>query len=107
MKRVYVKERSNAIINRLNKTKVEKTGVDFYSEKLADQKEKQRLARNEAKEREAKARDEREALRKAAEERDYARIMVEDDMVSNLDRYAQHRTESGEIDVDAAEEDFM
>lgn len=43
VKRVFVQTRVNAIVNRLNKTKVEKNNVDFEQEKVQHEKKKRSL----------------------------------------------------------------
>lgn len=105
MKRHYVKERANEVVNRLYKTKVEKSDVDFYAEKLAYTKETSRIARNEAKRTEAERQRLAAERKRDAEARSYDRIMSPDEMVTNHDRYK--RTADGNVDVEAAEEDFM
>ncbi|KAI8805679.1 hypothetical protein BJ742DRAFT_712147 [Cladochytrium replicatum] len=82
VKKVFVEARINAIVNRLNKTRLEQY-PDLAGEKLA----RQRQVRNEKKAEEKKKRKEEEEriaqLRKEKEENSYDRVMDEKYMRSN------------------------
>merc|ERR1712203_1096009 len=84
VKKIRLAARDNAIVNRLNKTKMEKQ-VDFRAEREGRDKrerdEKKRLFKNleEAKKQEEKEREE------AAKLRSYSNLMTEDNMKSNKD----------------------
>lgn len=87
VKKIHVPVRQNPIINRLNKTRVEKF-PDLHAEREADRKEKrkaERIAREtqKANDREEKAR--REQLR-WQKDHAYDDVMREENMVSNQDR---------------------
>ena len=76
--------RDNAIVNRLNKTKVEKQ-VDFRAEREGrDRQEREDKKRQFKKEEDAK-KDEEKARQAAAELRSYSNLMTEDNMSSNKD----------------------
>ena len=97
VKKVHVPARQNPIVNRLNKTRVEKS-PDFRAEKEADLKEKRKSERLKREEHKAKDREEkkrREEL-KWQKEHAYDDLMNEDNMVSNQDR-----------DPNFYEDDFM
>ena len=86
VRKIHVAVRQNPIVNRLNKTKVEKY-PDLYAEREADQREKrkaERIAREEqkAKDREEKAERERKKWQK---DHAYDDIFQEEHMVSNQD----------------------
>lgn len=83
-KKILVPVRQNAIINRLNKTKVEQF-PDLYAEREEDLKEKrkvERIAREERKRAEKKELEEREAKR-YQKDHAYDDIMNEDDIAAN------------------------
>merc|ERR1711915_972144 len=69
VKKIRLASRDNAIVNRLNKTKVEKQ-VDFRAER----ENRDKLEREEKKQRKAEA-----------ELRSYSNLMVEENMTSNRD----------------------
>lgn len=97
VKKVHVTVRQNPIVNRLNKTRVEKY-PDLRAEKEADEKEKrkaERINREEQKARERKEKAEREALR-YQKDHAYDELMREEHMVSNQD-----------VDSNYYEDDFM
>jgi hypothetical protein len=97
VRKIHVPARTNAIVNRLNKTKVEKY-PDLRAEREADQKEKRKVERIEREKRKAEEREEkaeRERL-KWAKDHAYDDIMREEEMVSNE-----------QVDPDRWEEDFM
>ena len=77
VKRVHVSTRVNGIINRLNKTKIEKTIVDLEQEKIEHEKELNRLKRSIAVQR-AKEEQEVQAQRKADQEaRSYDKLFAQ------------------------------
>ena len=83
-KKILVPVRQNAIINRLNKTKVEKF-PDLYAEREEDLRAKrkvERIAREERKRAEKKELEEREAKR-YQKDHAYDDIMNEDDIAAN------------------------
>jgi hypothetical protein len=83
-KKILVPVRQNAIINRLNKTKVEKF-PDLHAEREEDLREKrrvERIAREEKKHAEKKEREEREAKR-YQKDHAYDDIMNEEDIAAN------------------------
>lgn len=89
VKKVHVKERQNAIVNRLNKTRVEKF-PDLREEREADQREKrkaERLQRESAKASEREEKKRREELR-YQKDHAYDDLFREENMVSNEDRGA-------------------
>lgn len=97
VKKIHVPVRENAIVNRLNKTRVEKF-PDLRAEKEADLKEKrkvERLAREAQKARDRDEKAEREQLR-WQKDHAYDDMMREENMVSNQDR-----------DASFYEDDFM
>ena len=76
--------RDNAIVNRLNKTKVEKQ-VDFRAEREnRDKLEREDKKRQFKKEEDAKKEEEKER-KAAAEMRSYSNLMTEEKMTSNRD----------------------
>jgi NFACT protein RNA binding domain len=88
-KKILVTVRQNAIINRLNKTKIEKF-PDLHAEREEDLQEKrkvERMAREEKKRAEKKEREERE-LKRYQKDHAYDDIMNEEDIAasSNQDR---------------------
>ena len=88
-KKILVRSRENPIINRLNKTRIEKF-PDLRAEREEDLKEKQkveRIAREEKKRADKKEKEEREA-KKYQKDHAYDELMNEDDMAmnSNQDR---------------------
>merc|ERR1719167_1872451 len=83
VKKIRLASRDNAIVNRLNKTKVEKQ-VDFRAER----ENRDKLEREDKKRQFKKEEDARkeEKKRKAdAELRSYSNLMVEENMTSNRD----------------------
>ena len=97
VKKLHVPVRQNPIVNRLNKTRVEKF-PDLRAEKEADQKEKrkvERIKREESKAQDRKEKAEREALR-YQKDHAYDDIMREENMRSNED-----------ADPNFYEDDFM
>ena len=97
VKKILVPVRQNAIINRLDKTKVEKF-PDLRAEKEEDLRGKrkaERLKREEEKKKEREEMREREAKR-YQKDHAYDEMMSQGEMISNRDR-----------DPDFWEEDFM
>jgi len=94
-----VERKSNEIVNRLNKTKVERN-----PDLLAEREEKLAAERVEKKKQqkefERQDKQTQEDKKRQAEARSYERVFKPAKMTSN----AQH---SGDVDVNTAEEDFM
>lgn len=88
VKKVHVEQRENAIVNRLNKTRVEKF-PDFRAEREADQKEKRKAERIQREEQKAKDREEKKRREELRYQKDHAYddIMREDNMQSNEDGF--------------------
>lgn len=96
VKKVHIPARVNAIVNRLNKTKVEKF-PDLQAEKIEYAKEKNQEARKAFAERQKKEKAEAEAYKKAKWEKEHAY----EDMFSedNLNKTSnQNRSENWEDD---------
>lgn len=89
VKKVHVPARENAIVNRLNKTKVEKF-PDLRAEREVDQREKRKVERIAREQQKAKDRDEKRQREDLRWQKDHAYddLMREDEMVSNQDRDA-------------------
>lgn len=89
VKKIHVPTRQNPIVNRLNKTKVEKF-PDFRAEREAEQREKRKKERIQREEEKAKDREEKKRRDELRWQKDHAydEIMREEDMVSNQDRDA-------------------
>jgi hypothetical protein len=89
VKKVHVPSRQNPIVNRLNKTRVEKF-PDLRAEREADQREKRKVERLKREEQKAKDRDEKKRRDDLRWQKDHAYddLMREEDMVSNQDRNA-------------------
>ncbi|KAH9445235.1 hypothetical protein Pst134EA_031557 [Puccinia striiformis f. sp. tritici] len=100
VKRVHVSTRVNGIINRLNKTKIEKTIVDLEQEKIEHEKELNRLKRSIAAQR-AKEEQEVQAQRKAElEARSY------DKLFAQLDT-EDYRDKGEKVEGFDSDDDFM
>lgn len=97
VKKVHVPVRQNAIVNRLNKTKVEKF-PDLREEREADQKEKRKAERIRLEEQKAKDRQEKLDREKKKWQKDHAYddLFQEENMISNQER-----------DASFYEDDFM
>lgn len=97
VKKLLVPARENAIVNRLNKTKVEKS-PDLRAEREADQREKRKAERMKREEQKAKERDEKREREELRWQKDHAYddLMQEENMVSNQER-----------DASFYEDDFM
>lgn len=89
VKKVHVPVRQNAIVNRLNKTKVEKF-PDLREEREADQKEKRKAERIRLEEQKAKDRQEKLDREKKKWQKDHAYddLFQEENMISNQERDA-------------------
>lgn len=89
VKKVHVPVRQNVIVNRLNKTRVEKF-PDLRAEKEADQKEKRKAERIRLEEQKAKDRQEKVEREQKKWQKDHAYddMFQEENMVSNQDRDA-------------------
>lgn len=97
VKKIHVPARENAIVNRLNKTKVEKF-PDLRAEKEADLKDKRKVERLAREAQKAKDRDEKAEREQLRWQKDHAYddMMREENMISNEDR-----------DANFYEDDFM
>lgn len=98
LKHTIVREKDNAIINRLNKTKTERSTKEFIADKYEYDRQilaKEKVAKEEARQAAEAA---KKAQAEAAELRSYSSIMVEDNMTSNA-----NITQS----VEDFEDDFM
>ena len=82
VKRVLVKERSNAIINRLNKTRYEKS-PDLEQERIEHQRLLRRAEKEESKKKKQEELAEIERRRKEKQEWDYSLVITEESMYSN------------------------
>ncbi|KAJ1563385.1 Coiled-coil domain-containing protein 25 [Cladochytrium tenue] len=99
VKKVFVEKRSNEIVNRLNKTKVE-ADPDFAAEKIAKQRSERQEQRKAEKLKKQEELESIEEQRRLAELRDYRSVIREEDMRTN-------KFSDGDVDVKAYEEDFM
>lgn len=97
VRKIHVATRQNPIVNRLNKTKVEKF-PDLRAEREADQRGKRKAERIEREEQKSKDREEKKRREDLRWQKDHAYddLMNEDNMVSNEDR-----------DANFYEDDFM
>lgn len=89
VRKIHVPARQNPIVNRLNKTKVEKF-PDLYAEREADQREKrkaERLGREAQKAKDRQEKVEREQ-KKWQKDHAYDDMFREENMISNEDRDA-------------------
>ena len=98
VKKIHIPTRQNPIVNRLNKTKVEKLFPDLRAEREADQRDKRKAERLQREEQKAKDRDEGKRRDELRWQKDHAYddLMREENMVSNEDR-----------DSNFYEDDFM
>jgi hypothetical protein len=89
VKKIHVPARQNPIVNRLNKTKVEKF-PDLRAEKEEDLKQKRKAERLKREAQKASERDEKKRREDLKWQKDHAYddFMNEDNMVSNQDRDA-------------------
>jgi len=95
-------EKNNSIVNKINKTKVEKH-PDLYQQQQQRLKEIQRDKKEKRRLEEKKKKQEEQERRKLKEERSYDRIMDTGDMVSNADFEASVNNTAAE----AYEDDFF
>ncbi|KAF9344803.1 Coiled-coil domain-containing protein 25 [Mortierella sp. AD094] len=102
VKRVYVAERINEIVNRLNKTKIEKF-PDLAQEKADHERVQKRQQRQRDQERQQQEFEQVQQLKQKASERSYASIFDNADMKGS----SNYRNMDHDGDVDAFEEDFM
>nr|ACO12831.1 Coiled-coil domain-containing protein 25 [Lepeophtheirus salmonis] len=84
VRKVRVERKENAIVNRLNKTKVEKV-VDFQEARANRDREEREDKKRIYKEMEEEKKKEELRRQAEAEERSYDRLMQEENMVSNKD----------------------
>lgn len=102
VKRVYVAERINEVVNRLNKTKVEKF-PDLAEEKADhDRRVRQQLRQREQEQKEQEYRQVQD-LKQKASDRGYGSIFDSEQMKGS----SNYRNMDYDGDVDAFEEDFM
>ncbi|KAI0485423.1 coiled-coil domain-containing protein 25 [Xylaria cf. heliscus] len=97
VKRVLVVQRENAIVNRLNKTRVEKTQPDLFQEKedhLRQLRKRDQMARQERKKEEAKVAKDR-AEKKWQKDHAYDDLFSEENMEGSSN---QNRAENWEDD---------
>lgn len=89
VKKIHVATRQNVIVNRLNKTRVEKF-PDLLAEREAEQRERRKAERIQREQQKAKDRDERQRREELRWQKDHAYddIMREENMVSNQDSNA-------------------
>ncbi|KAI1610326.1 hypothetical protein EDD36DRAFT_443861 [Exophiala viscosa] len=89
VKKILVPARQNIIVNRLNKTRVEKF-PDLLAEREAEQRERRKAERIQREQQKAKDREERQRHEELRWQKDHAYddIMREENMVSNQDRDA-------------------
>jgi hypothetical protein len=108
VKKVFVVTRDNSIINRLNKTKVEQE-VDHERIALHRQRKLNNIQRSNNKQREREERERITKLRQEKEERDYRRVFnSKESVLTNHDVSNKFlNEETGEVDVQALEDDFM
>ncbi|KAF9163086.1 Coiled-coil domain-containing protein 25 [Mortierella sp. AD011] len=102
VKRVHVAERINEIVNRLNKTKVEKF-PDLAQEKVEYERAQKKQQRQQEQERQKQELEQIQQLKQKASERSYASIFDNADMKGA----SNYRNMDHDGDVDAFEEDFM
>ncbi|KAI0809381.1 coiled-coil domain-containing protein 25 [Xylaria sp. FL0064] len=99
VKRVLVAQRENAVVNRLNKTRVEKTQPDLFGEKeehLRQLRKKDQMARQERKKEEARIAQER-AEKKWQKDHAYDYLFTQENL----------ETSSNQNQPEDWEEDFM
>ncbi|KAJ3022005.1 Coiled-coil domain-containing protein 25 [Thoreauomyces humboldtii] len=102
VKRVHVKERDNGIVNRLNKTKIERH-PELAEEKVERDRELRTVQREaDRKRRQAELRTQEERKKEVAS-RSYSNIFKEEEMRSNKDSILGRSN----LDINALEEDFM
>merc|ERR1712080_244115 len=84
VKKLRIEKRINAIVNRLEKTKIEKT-IDFRLERETRDKEEREKAKAEQKKEKQAEKEKQKEREKQAEVRSYRSLMVDADMKSNKD----------------------
>ncbi|RKO97437.1 hypothetical protein CXG81DRAFT_29585 [Caulochytrium protostelioides] len=103
VKRIHVAKRINAVVSRLNKTRVER--FPDHAKELAQREQEAkrlaRVARNEAKARASAAKHEQEERRKEVEARSYDLLFDETQMTSNRNKNLGNKS------IAELEEDFM
>jgi len=105
VKRVFVTEKSNEILNKLKKMeKVENR--DLMADKIERQKELSRRAKANAKKRDEEVSALKTARKEELDARDYNKLN-EEAKVTTHEFSEKYRKENGEIDFQAAEDDFM
>ncbi|SCV73753.1 BQ2448_6183 [Microbotryum intermedium] len=102
---VYVAEPINAIVDRLNKTRVERI-VDHEAEKIEREQKEAKERRLEANERRNKELELSRQRKVEAESRDYSRLHERKEALSYEDEEAEWNSRQKEGDFDP-EEDFM
>ncbi|KAG0044743.1 Coiled-coil domain-containing protein 25, partial [Gryganskiella cystojenkinii] len=102
VKRVYVSERINEIVNRLNKTKVERF-PDLAQEKADHERIIRRQQKQKEAERQQEEYDQIQELKKKASDRSYASIFDSEAMKGA----SNYRNMDHDGDIEAFEEDFM
>ncbi|KAF9916505.1 Coiled-coil domain-containing protein 25 [Lobosporangium transversale] len=102
VKRVHVAERINEIVNRLNKTKVERF-PDLAQEKMNHERTLRKQQRLKDQERQQQEHEQIQKLKEKASERSYASIFENADMTGT----SNYRNMDHDGDVEAFEEDFM
>ncbi|KAF9426713.1 Coiled-coil domain-containing protein 25 [Entomortierella beljakovae] len=102
VKRVHVSERSNEIVNRLNKTKVEKH-PELAQEKLDHERIKRKGERLKDQERQKQEYQHVQDLKQKASDNSYASLFENADMRGS----SNYRNMDYDGDIDAFEEDFM
>jgi len=85
VKRLTVEKKANEIINRLNKTKVEKEDVNFAALREARDAEDRKKLRIQQQEEKALRKEREVQNMKEKELKSYSTLMVEDNMTSNID----------------------
>ncbi|KAG0064185.1 Coiled-coil domain-containing protein 25 [Linnemannia elongata] len=103
VKRVHVAERINEIVNRLNKTKVERF-PDLAQEKADYERNQRRAVKQKESERAQDEYRKVQDLKKKAADRGYASIFEDEDMMKGSSNY---RNMDHDGDAEAFEEDFM
>lgn len=83
--KVKVERKINAILNRLNKTKVEKQGVDLMAEKEARDRRERAIRKAEDREKRLQEEEEKVRQKELAKLRSYQDVLRSDNMTSNKD----------------------
>merc|ERR1712150_205982 len=85
VKSITVEKKTNEIINRLNKTKVEKETVNFRALREARDEEERKKERKKQQEEKALKKEKELQKRAEAEVRNYSSLMLDSNMTSNID----------------------